>query len=522
MSLSYTSLTAKPVPAGVIRDVNINGIAKKLTVALPASQVKSVVHFPQRRTMNMSAPSNAFSGTSQPFVVTIKRGDLNKLGHIKARIGLQIAGGNAVTCPTTHLFDRITVSTASDNKQICINYPDAMLTNLLCRYSKGRQRSLFADLNIDGSEDGFMGAGPNRAPGIYYFLLPLYFNGFFENFDLWLGESKADLNFTFTPAQNVVVSGAGTVSLSSLQFVIENDRLSATDVQEYTTLYNSYSCECNFLEPHIIRESRTLTAGTVNYIDMTPVNGLASHHTIMVRAIGSSNVGNTSMRYYNLGDNEGAAIDLVDSSQQSMYGAGSAVPTRYIRSSTTDSMDSDWMLNSPVYMLSYADNFSKSLSGIIDGAYRFVGAKDQIALVLPPAGVSEVQSILPAAAIASGNYRFMFQGQLSAELAYNATPAQMAAAFAAIKTAACRFLTCVFSQALSTGGAVTCTFTHPQTSGLSGDLLQIVGNGIASCATTITTPGTAGIATGQYDVAVYTYLYKRASYNSGTLRSNNI
>ena len=98
----------------------------------------------------------------------------------------------------------------------------------------------------------------------------------------------------------------------------------------------------------------------------------------------------------------------------------------------------------------------------------------------------------------------------------------MAAAFNAMRPAAARYITATFNQALNVG-AVVATFVHPQSSGLEGETLQIIGNGIgASCATAITTYGTAGLASGQYDVTIYSFIYRRGSYINGTLKSSQL
>ena len=502
------------------RKVRIEGREKTLMQVLPRQQARPSIHFPQRRTMNMDLPSAPFNNNRQPFTVTIRKTDIDKLGHIKAKLTFAVVG-SAVLPPMTHVFDRIEVRTAGDNAQCAATFPEVMMSNFLSQCSKGRQRALFQDINIDSSEDGFLGTTAPLTSGNHSFYLPLFFGGFFENFDLYLADSKVDLNFVFYPAANLVVSGSGTAELVGMQFIVESDKLNDTEREAYRLMYSQYARECYFLDPLISPyNNRTLTAGTTNYFNLSSVNGLVSHHLILFRATGASNVGNTNWRYLNIGNS--STVDLHDPANQSLYGVGSAVPAPYLRTNSIDSMDSDWVVTTPAYYLSYADNFSQALHGNINGARWFDGRDDQIAVTLGPAGVNEVQTITPSGAIASGNYRLLYKQQLSAELAYNATPSQMSAAFAAIKSAAARFVTCTFSQALSAGGAVTATFTHPQNNGLGGDLLEIVGNGIPSCATVRTTPGTAGLATGSYDVQIISYIYKRGTYINGRLRSDTL
>lgn len=524
MSLLNSSITQPVVKTSVSRKVRIDGREQTRQVVLPAHQAGGSIHFPQRRTLNVDYPNNAFSNNGQKFTCQIRRNDINKISHMKAKIELDVAVAASVVNPITHIFDEIDMRTAGNNQLVCSTTSDVMLANILSKTSKGRQAAVFKDLNLEWKEAGYLGCTNPLPIGKHTFYLPLYFSGFFENFDLYLGDSKSDLNFDFHPAQSgIVVSGGGTVTMTNFQFIVENDELTEDDRTAYKNMYSQYLRENRFVDPVLTRQAtQTMTAGATTRIDMSNVTGLVSHHLITIKATGSSNVGNTRMRYLNIGDIEGATLDLVDPAQKSLFGAGSAVPVQYLRNSSIDSMDSDWIQNKPMYILSYADNFARSLSGVIDGVRQFTGARDSIAITLPAAPVAEVQTLTPSAAVTAGSYRFLFRGQMSAEIAHDASTAVMAATFNAMRVAAADFITATFSQALSAGAAVA-TFVHPQSSGLRGDKLEIVGNGLgASVATVITTSGTAGLASGTYDVSIWSFVFRTGSYVNGSLRSDQL
>jgi hypothetical protein len=98
----------------------------------------------------------------------------------------------------------------------------------------------------------------------------------------------------------------------------------------------------------------------------------------------------------------------------------------------------------------------------------------------------------------------------------------MSAAFNKMKQAARLNITAEFSGSLSSGSSIT------ETAGLNGDPLDIFSNGLSAAGSPVsvkaarTVAGTSGLSTGLYDVTVYGYVFKRASYFNGTLLSRLI
>ena len=119
----------------------------------------------------------------------------------------------------------------------------------------------------------------------------------------------------------------------------------------------------------------------------------------------------------------------------------------------------------------------------------------------------------------------MYRGEVSASLAYNANAAAMKVAFEAMKTVQTKSITVTFSGPAT--AAFTGTFVHPETRGL-GELVQIVGgSGLLTVApapvdvvTTLTTAGTTGLATGNYDVYLWFWMFKDVKAAGGRLSSS--
>src|ERR1700679_2993618 len=99
----------------------------------------------------------------------------------------------------------------------------------------------------------------------------------------------------------------------------------------------------------------------------------------------------------------------------------------------------------------------------------------------------------------------------------------MAVAFQAMKTVQAKSITVTFSGPAT--ATFTATYTTPETRGMGGELVQIVSSSLDASNTPIdipcalTTMGTSGIATGQYDLYLYVYCFRKIAVEKGHLVS---
>ena len=526
MSVIYSSVVNELATNGKHRTISIGGRTEKRLVALPMRQAKQQVFLPTTRLLNAeNVNTNMFSTTSKQ-TITIRRGDIDSVKHLVAKITINVVGAPVVLAALPLWFAQIDLRSSSDNALISTAYGDSTMANLLTMVTAGKTKGLFKTLNIDSTQFGYLGTTNALAPGQYIFFLPLFQNSVIGNFSgIHLADATSDLNFDFTP-NNPIVSGSGTINLQNFQFEVEATKLADADIAIYRNRYKTYSTECIFLDPIITPfTSKPLTAGAINYFNLLPVTGLCSHQMIVIRqsGAGNNNTNNASFNWLNVGDNEGAAIDLVDANQTSLLGAGNPISTKFLRShQSADVSDNSFIPTKPCYYVSYCDDIRHSLQGVIKGGFMFESSNVQLALTLPAAPVQEVQTVsFSAAPSASGFCHFSFRGEISADIPSTATPAVIASTLQSMKTFQAQFITVTASASLTAGTSITLTFTHPATSGLEGDLVRVVGDNLGSAAlTTRTVAGTAGLTSGQYDVLVYSYLYKDGSYLAGRLRSD--
>jgi hypothetical protein len=522
----HSSITSNLCAQGS-RRIQVGGRTETRQISIPCQSASHQIFLPTHRLLPADNVNPAFFSSTSPQRITIRRGDIDSVKHLHAKFTINVTGAPVVLAQLPFWFSQIDLRTSSDNALIATMFGDTMMANLLTMVSIGRQKGLFKTLNIDSTTPGYLGNTNALAPGTYIFYLPLFVNSVIGNFSgLMLTDSTADLLFDFTPT-NPIVSGTGSVVLQNFQFCVESAKLESADLQVYRNRYKQYSTECVFLDPIITSfTGKTLNAGAITYLNLLPLTGLCSHQMVIVRPVGSinSNVGNASFNYLNVGDAEGAALDLVDVNGNSMWGNGAPVGTKFIRTHlAADNSDNAFLTTKPAYVLNYCDNVCRALQGEVKGAYRFIATNVQLALTLPAAPVQEVQTVNFAQVCNStGSFRFSFRGELSAELISTASPAVISATLGAMKTFASQFITVVASQSVANNQVVVLTFSTPATSGLEGDLVTLVTDGLGGgpAITSRTVSGTAGIATGVYDVLVYSYLYKCGSFVEGKLRSD--
>lgn len=525
-AIKYSSITSKLETAGV-RRVSVNGVTQDRRILVPQCSARQSVFLPTHRTIP-AEPINPqmLSGASSMQNLTIRRGDINQLDHLMLKITVTVTGGSVVLAQLPLWFNQINLRTSEGNALVATAYSDTLMTNLLIMIGNGKLKSLYKTLNIDYSPAGFLGNTNPLAPGTYTFYLPLFSHSVLGNFQgLEMSNCNMDITFEFFPS-NPIVSGTGTIVLSSMAFAVDGNRTEQKDLAAYAAQYANFSTECVFLDPVITTlASKQLNAGTVNLLSLNQLEGLCAFQLVIFRAPGTqyTNTNNASWNWLNVGDDSGAAIDLVDVNGNQIWGNGSSVSTKFMRNHIGATMsDNPFISTKPVYLMTYCDSILAALSGCIQGAYKFDRSSTSLALTLPVAPVQEVQTInFSASPPASGNYRFCFRGEFSTDLSAGASPAQMQAALGAMKGFASQFITVVASASVCPGTGFTLTFTHPATSGLEGDLVTIIGDGMnATNSTARTTAGTSGLVSGLYDVSIYSYLYRSGSYINGKLRSD--
>ena len=125
-----------------------------------------------------------------------------------------------------------------------------------------------------------------------------------------------------------------------------------------------------------------------------------------------------------------------------------------------------------------------------------------------------------AAPTATGFYSFSYKGETSEQILANSSVAVMKATIESMRRLAAKNVTVVCSAVASAGTSFTITITDPQDE-FRGELIQvnILAGLVCGVSSARTVAGVPGLATGAYDVLVYSYIYSVAGYSGGKLSS---
>jgi len=496
------------------------GVTSKCQI-LPYGQHEAKVFLPTVRTLSSTFPSTVFASAGKASSLIPK---IDYIKHLLLKVDISVTAAPVTLVHSSYWFRQQDLRHSSTGQVIQSHYDDSAEMNLLNRCSAAKQRALFKTVAIESDGVAKYGLTKPLPIGTHTFYVPLL-TSVFENFGgLFLQDLEGDLALDLTTPSTIIASGAGAIS-ASISFVVEGADLSDADATIFRSRYKAHAAECQFLEP--VRTefySKQLTAGSSNNdLKLDNVNGLCAYQAVIVRPTGSygQNAAFAQWRMLNLGDANGAGIDLVTSSGKSLWGNGSPVPCRHIRQhQSIDNFDNDWVAHKPCYFLNYSDSMNAALGGRIQGGYKFVGQSgDQIRLSLPAAPVAEVHTVSFFGTPSSGFYRFRFRGEDSVELPVSASAAVMKTAIETMRGVSSKFLTVTCSGAASAGVSFTITITDPEGT-LDGDLIEVVSNGLGLTPSTMrTTAGIAGLATGAYDIFVYSFMFHQAGYSNNKLSS---
>ncbi|MDR3575068.1 MAG: hypothetical protein P4L50_14505, partial [Anaerolineaceae bacterium] len=352
---------AQMVPTGVTR--RINGQSK--VQVLPQEQVGSLVYLPTVRTLQSQFPTNMFSGLGKKTSIIP---NIDFIKHFILKVDLTITGGSVVLVPCNYWWSELCFRDGATNEIIQRFMDDSSFLTMMFKCSNAKQRSLFVSgVNLEQQDIGKYGLSKPFLPGTYSFYIPLQ-TSVFERFKgLYLDNLQSQLILDWTTPTTIIASGAGTISNSTISFMVEGSDVPDRDIATYKSLYATYAAECQFLQVQRSEFlSQQMTAGQVNKLQLRSVDGFCAFQCILIRPTGciNQNANYATGMWCNIGDANSAAIDLTTSSGESLLGNGSPIPSRYLRHHlSVDNFDNDFLPRKPVYLVSYCRNVNEALAG---------------------------------------------------------------------------------------------------------------------------------------------------------------
>ena len=520
MSAIIKNLTSVPTRAGYTKKVN----GRPVKIMLPQGKhepLNSTPIFPILT--GVGVPTNLFVNNGGTFPFTISQGVSDIIHHVTLKIDITL-NAPAQLVPVTNFFKKIELKTTNGNV-LRTWYNDSLLMSIGARTTNAMFLSLAKNLNVDTKDATLLGMNPDLPAGNYTFMLPL--NSAIWEDGLHWAASKHDMVLHLTPDTTIVAAGAGVPTCNNLSLIISGERASEQIMDAMTQHSKMAAQSVFFCEPTPCESyNKPLQVGQ-NLIDLSNLSGLVSFLQVLIRPAGHSNVGNGHWKFMNIGDNQNATVDVLNASSSSVLG-GTPVFTKYLKNEVwTRNFNNSHAACKSIYVIPHGYHLAGDFVGEFQGRREYImGQKDQLQLncVAP---INEVQTLTPStASLDGGRFQFSFRGELSESLPFNATTAAMSAAIAKMKVFERNSITAIFSKLLSAAGPTTVTFTTPETNGLDGDLLTVVGNVTLAAApagvvTTVTVAGRDGLVPGNYDVTVYGYVIKIATFAGGELTVDN-
>lgn len=301
-------------------------------------------------------------------------------------------------------------------------------------------------------------------------------------------------------------------------------RIMAEEYSEYykdvtDKFYAANNVAGDYLDFQRISKAYTLTNAQLTTVELSNAPKCYSPFLLVTfRNLASAEAkvsGNNLNTYYSIGRN--AKFVLKTNGDRAEYETSSSLTGSQVRALTRRFFpDSNLLQKTHFYLIPFTKSLENAIkdASSLGGCMVFDGSSASIEIT-PEAGTACVQTINVRATAASGNYHFVYKGQYSDSLAYNADVAAMKAAFENIPKAKADGLIVTFNEILSADGSFTATFDVA-----NGDvpLVEVVSNNLATSAplpilgahASYTTRGVHGITSASsYLVDVYFAMFRQ-------------
>jgi hypothetical protein len=457
---------------------------------------------------NPVPPTNALSSTSY-FEFKLDRGAGKRSLQSWFRLRLLASGGDAELISPQFWFNYCEVWAQNGTKNLGRFYFEAEYFEDMYLLNNPHKRLIAEQLNINPDNSTSATVLKQDTSRDYYIRLrgdPI------SKCQVQLSVVDQFVTYRFFPIGSIVASGAGTVSLTQIDMISLEMSASPNDEQAIDHIHKTSVVSHPFVEPILVSTTATLTADQALNINLNNLHGWFSHFLIVARLASETYSNHGLSNYVSFGKT--AQIDLLDPTQQSVFGQGSAPTVGFLQSCLPQILFTGSNPTKPCVVVPFGHPESALEHGIVDGC-QFLDGKLYVLRIIPKSGTAQTWTVTPDANASSGRYSITFEtenGEFSStdSLAYNANAATIQSAVNAMEVVRKYGLTVNANQGLS-AGAVTLTQTSarkyiPGRFRVRNEALGTT----ASIVSAIGTPGIEGISSGSnYIINVYAYRYNK-------------
>lgn len=464
---------------------------------------------------------NIFSSANGKIDVKIDRGSSEKVTAIKFRIRLtETSGTNYVrVVPSPYFFDRIEFwAEGGSGDQISVRYADPMywLYNV---YSDEQNSNLLAEAGSSIKWENNTAIPPSSHVD-YYLELP---GSFIEIVKPYIEGFKGDLICRLYTRNGIIASGTGTVELSQLDIILEQDDIGDTDQNAHNEMFRNNILRTTFLDMIQVSETKTCTAGAETKFTLENLVGKCAFMMFCLRS-STSVVNNAITNYTDITDM--CQIDLLGPQNQKLLAKGTPIYGQVLKTWMNKHFPGSLTRYKNVYIIPFTHSAMKSFTHI-DGYMYFHGENYNLSLTFPTSGVNEIQTItLTNPGNDGGHYQLSYKGYVTDCLSYSSNTAAIKSALEALPSMVQDGLTVTASGAATS--TFTLTFSPPKpvaySNGHNNNLVKIIpcslndGGVFESGVTTVTTPGVNGWVTGSYQLDLYAFCYRDFFFDDGRIR----
>lgn len=488
--------------------------------ALKAHQVQVYNHRKKIVTdvMTPSPNENSLTNATQ-LKYFIENGAVTEISSLVLRFQIRMDTGDATLAPVPYWFDRIEIYDRHTGQELA-RYHDDIL-HLMINTVHTANTDQWAKL-VNYDKDSLKLGEVQLQNTTRYYYLPLVAS-LFEGAGIDMSIVKNDIEIRLHP-RNPVSSGTGVPALTEVASVITVENEDVTSRRSRLSFHNSFVSSHQFINSQqYTLVSQTLNAGNKYSWDLDQFDHVSAGLFVAIRPTGATNAGNGRQNYQDVYD---TTVDVVGTSGVSIYSAGRPIDANYVsRIEAPKYVGSRYFDKIKVTPLVFG-SLSKALHGAVDGYIRFVGDKNRLEFdITSTAGVNSTNTFTTSTAPTAGSYKFCYKGVYSANLAFNATPAQMKTALEAMSSIIDADVTATFNVALNDAGNVSvATLVRPngQPVILEENIevipLSTLSDGVNQVDVTATrTDGTNGWVSGVYDIDIYSLYFRTLHQDRGKL-----
>ena len=295
----------------------------KHTVITKRHMITKRKSVPAYSTQSDTLPTALFQ-TSGKGRFVLEAGCAHRIREMTLAINVTVTGGAARLAALPFWFDRIEFRADGGSNLISTIYGDVLFASL-ASIEDERLPEVLKGCNMSMDWKPLPSYAQNTN---ITFHLPLV-GSWVDAGNINWQHQRGDMHIEFH-AEPPVVSGTGVVTLNSFDLVLSSQIPSRIDRDTNAKLASDGSTRAaKFLSGHIQSfPSQTLTAGNFHKIKLDSFKGECSHLLIAIRDTGVTNASNGLQRGKCL---NGATIDLLTPSSQSILGRGTAIPIDYLK-----------------------------------------------------------------------------------------------------------------------------------------------------------------------------------------------